>query len=1104
MIAALVLAAAFSLQGEIDAVAEKGGGKVVVPAGEHFSAGPIRLRSNIELHLEEGAKIVFSDNPQDYLPVVPTSWEGVECLNYSPLVYAYGCTNVAITGKGTFAPKMDFWRKWFARGEGNKVATRRLYDWCSFNAPMEERDLTKIPESNVRPHLMHFNRCKDVRLEGFRIRESPFWTMHLYLCDGVVVRGLDVYARGRNNDGIDIEMTKNVLVESCRFDQGDDAIVIKAGRNQDAWRLAAPSENIEIRGCTVVRGHVFLGIGSEMSGGVRNVYMHDCSLENEVLRLFYVKTNERRGGFVENIRMENVKAKKVRYGVMSVETDVLYQWKDFPTHEVRVTPIRNLSMKDVTVEEAERLVDLRGDARDPIDGVTLENVRLGKAHKPDRIENAVNVSVNAAGVKWRGVFINDEDWSLRPWAVKHFGRDMQIGTNVYADVFALMKKNGLNLIWPAMHEGGYEFSSRPENFALADKYGITVGTSHCEPMLRNNCYLPKSDKKKWSWVNNRAFLEEYWREGVRRGEGHSVMYTIGMRGIHDGRMPDGKTTEEKRKILEEVFAAQCSMLPDGAPKLFVPYKEVLPIFNSGLKVPDGTTVMWVNDNFGYIRRLGGNHSNTQTPEHSNTQSIPQGIYWHLSYHGHPHGYIHLCTTPPAFLWYELVAKCWENGVRDVWMVNAGDVFQAEILLDAFGKFAANPDGWGADAQERFLDAWTRGSFLNAETRNRPLRVGATHEEATKPSEARAERCRGEELCLRIKNHLAEYYNLGFNRKPEHMCVQWTTNLPSSVKSSLLNRYHALLAEDFALEEMLTNLTQIANDNPIIPQSHNSTCSARLKTADEYFRLIGFQVRFLAYAGIIHLEGRDKDYARSVIDPLYERWDKLDGGKWSGFWCDTIDENGGMRQPTTANRWSSQMQWPWNEPADPDKPDRKGVRRSDYVATAYRADVPEPVWLEPVERERGTGNGEWVEVPGLGTSGRALALLPVKPGVGIGATLKYSLPTTDGTSGGPEPLPKDARQAALVIQFLPDFALWPGLGLSVDVRVNGGDAVNVKVPGNNANLGEHDKVRNAAVQDNFVRVVVEGVTLKDGDNVVEIIARDPGVVIDKVGVLSLVR
>ena len=362
-------------------------------AGEHYLEGPIHLRSNIELHLEEGAKVVFADDPKFYLPSVLSTWEGVECKTLSPLVYAYGCTNVAITGKGTFAPKMDFWRTWFGRGKGHMDATRKLYDWCSFLAPVEERDVTKLPESNVRPHLMQFNRCRNVRLEGFRIRESPFWTIHLFLSQDCVVRGLDVFAHGHNNDGVDVEMSRNVLIENCVFDQGDDAIVIKSGRNQDAWRLASPSENIEVRNCKVVNGHTLLGIGSEMSGGVRNVYMHDCELASEAFRLFYVKVNERRGGFVENIRMENVKAKRVKYGVMDVETDVIYQWKDFPTHEIRITPIKGLSMKNVSVEETKWLVHVKGDRRLPVRDVRLENVTCVKVAKPNVVENAENVVV---------------------------------------------------------------------------------------------------------------------------------------------------------------------------------------------------------------------------------------------------------------------------------------------------------------------------------------------------------------------------------------------------------------------------------------------------------------------------------------------------------------------------------------------------------------------------------------------------------------------------------------------------------------------------------------------------------------------------------------
>ena len=408
------------------------------------------------------------------------------------------------------------------------------------------------------------------------------------------------------------------------------------------------------------------------------------------------------------------------------------------------------------------------------------------------------------------------------------------------------------------------------------------------------------------------------------------------------------------------------------------------------------------------------------------------------------------------------------------MVNAGDVFQAEILLDAYGRFASAPDEWGSDAQPKALAAWVKEKFLTGltgfETQdNNPV----NH---VNPVQETAER---------IVAHLSEYYNLGFNRKPEHMCVQWTTNLPATVKSSLLRRYHALLAEDIAIEAQIKQ-----SNNP-----NNQTM------ADEYFRLVGFQARFLAYSGIIHLEGRDKEYARSLIDPLYERWDKLDNGKWSGFWCDTIDERGGKRQPTAHNRWSSQMQWPWNESADPYATKDRGVARVDYPATAYRADIAEPVWLDSVANIPANG-GAWTRVEGLGTSGRALALLPVKPGVGKGASMEFSLTGLTGLTGFEKPddnpvnLVNPVQKKTLVLQFLPDFALWPGLKLGVEVSFDDGTVKHVAVPKSDANIGEYDPVRNRAVQDNFIRVEVP---VPDGSKSVTIMAIDPGVVIDRVGI-----
>lgn len=272
----------------IEACHKSGGGRVVVPAGIWLT-GPIHFKSNVNLYLEENAILNFTDNPSDYLPAVMTSWEGLECYNYSPLLYAFECENVAITGKGTLQPKMDTWKVWFKRPQPHLEALKELYTKASTDVPVIERQMA-VGENHLRPHLIHFNRCKNVLLDGFKIRESPFWTIHLYMCDGGLVRNLDVKAHGHNNDGIDFEMSRNFLVEDCSFDQGDDAVVIKAGRNQDAWRLNTPCENIVIRNCQILKGHTLLGIGSEISGGIRNIYMHDCTAPNSVMRLFLLKT----------------------------------------------------------------------------------------------------------------------------------------------------------------------------------------------------------------------------------------------------------------------------------------------------------------------------------------------------------------------------------------------------------------------------------------------------------------------------------------------------------------------------------------------------------------------------------------------------------------------------------------------------------------------------------------------------------------------------------------------------------------------------------------------------------------------------------------------
>ena len=384
----------------IKAANAAGGGRVVVPKGE-WQTGAIHLKSGVDLHLEEGAVVAFTDDPADY-PVVHTTWEGVECMNYSPLVYAYGCTNVAITGKGTFAPKMELWRKWFERPPAHMFATECLYHWGSTNAVMTARDVTKIPGSNVRPHLLQINRSANVLLDGFKIRESPFWTIHLYHSENCIVRHLDVFAHGHNNDGVDIDMTKNTLVENCRFDQGDDGIVLKAGRNQDAWRLARPTENVVVRNCEFVAGHTLLGIGSELSGGVRNVWVTNCRMDY-CFRLLYVKTNRRRGGVIENIWMDNVKSRIASSALFAVGTDVIYQWAKFPDYAIKYTKIRNIHMKDIHGESADWMFEVKGDAHEPVEGLHFENLSL------DSVKRGFSHIVNAKGIEMKNVTLGSSE-----------------------------------------------------------------------------------------------------------------------------------------------------------------------------------------------------------------------------------------------------------------------------------------------------------------------------------------------------------------------------------------------------------------------------------------------------------------------------------------------------------------------------------------------------------------------------------------------------------------------------------------------------------------------------------------------------------------------
>jgi hypothetical protein len=281
----------------IAACHKAGGGRVTVPAGE-YRTGPIHLQSNVELHLEVGAEIVFSDRFEDYLPPVLVRVGGIELYNYSPLVYARDCTNIAVTGKGKLNGNARAWWDWAKR------ETSRRVEMGETGVPVEQR-VFGTPESAIRPSFLSFVNCTNVLLEDFTIGSGPNWTIHPIYCQNVTIRGVQVKTDGPNNDGVDPDSCRDVLIENCTFDTGDDCVVLKSGYNQDGWRVGRPTENVIMRNCTGKRGHGGLVIGSEMSGDVRNVFLEDCTFEGTD-RAIRIKSRADRGGVVENVFARNL------------------------------------------------------------------------------------------------------------------------------------------------------------------------------------------------------------------------------------------------------------------------------------------------------------------------------------------------------------------------------------------------------------------------------------------------------------------------------------------------------------------------------------------------------------------------------------------------------------------------------------------------------------------------------------------------------------------------------------------------------------------------------------------------------------------------------
>ncbi len=372
----------------IAACGAAGGGRIVVEPGQYFS-GPIHLGSHMELHLSAGATINFIPNPERYLPPVLTHWEGLELMGYSPLIYALNQTDIAITGQGVLDGGADASHWWHWKGgtwsigkvdEDQRFARELLMADAENHRPVNRR--LYADGAYLRPPFIQPVGCRNVLIEGVTIRRSPFWLINPVMCDSVTVRGVTCQSLGPNSDGCNPESSRNVLIENCYFDTGDDCIAIKSGRNADGRRLNMPCENIVIANCEMRAGHGGVVIGSEISGGVRNVFAEDCRMSSPDLeRAIRIKTNSVRGGVIEHLRYRNIAVGEVRDALV---INYFYEEGDAGSHDPIV---RDVVIDGLTIETAQRVFQLRGFDRDPITDLHLRNVRVLKAVEIGVVEN---------------------------------------------------------------------------------------------------------------------------------------------------------------------------------------------------------------------------------------------------------------------------------------------------------------------------------------------------------------------------------------------------------------------------------------------------------------------------------------------------------------------------------------------------------------------------------------------------------------------------------------------------------------------------------------------------------------------------------------------
>jgi len=383
----------------IKACAENGGGRVIVPNGR-FLTGAIHLESNVNLHLEDKAEILFSINPKDY-PIVHTSWEGTELMNYSPLIYAKSKTNVAITGKGTLNGQANSSNWWVWSGgksygwqkgipSQNDPANREvLVDMAEKGVPVSERVFGD--GRYLRPSFVEFFECNTVLIKDVTIINAPFWILHPLKSNNIIIDGVTVNSHGPNNDGCDPEYSQNIIIKNCTFNTGDDCIAIKAGRDADGRRVGIPSKNIIVQNCKMIDGHGGVVIGSEISAGVNNVFVENCVMDSPNLdRVIRIKTNSKRGGVIEDVFVRNLEVGTVKECVLKL--NMFYNVYGSQTGNF-IPVIRNIYLENINVKNGGKYsVWAEGYKESPVENITLKNVVIHKVDSIYKLKNVKNIN----------------------------------------------------------------------------------------------------------------------------------------------------------------------------------------------------------------------------------------------------------------------------------------------------------------------------------------------------------------------------------------------------------------------------------------------------------------------------------------------------------------------------------------------------------------------------------------------------------------------------------------------------------------------------------------------------------------------------------------